>query len=117
MCSLFPRGAKLVSGAFQAGIFKLCQQSASAGQAHQIILNAVGRPRTQKINVEVCGQLEAHPCSAPNLIDQCTKLVNILKTAINAGKADVGYLVKLFQLAHYQFAQTGGGDFFQPQAQ
>ena len=45
---------KLVSGAFQAGTFTLCQQSASGGQAHQIILNAVGRPRMQKVAPEAC---------------------------------------------------------------
>ena len=50
-------------------------------------------------------------------IHQCPKLVNILKIAIHAGKADVGYLVELFQLAHHQLAQAGGGNFFQAQAQ
>ena len=48
-------GAKLVSGAFQAGTFTQCQQSASAGHAHQIILSAVGRPRMRKINLKACG--------------------------------------------------------------
>lgn len=47
-------GTKLVSGAFQAGTLTLCRQSASGGGARQIILNAAGRPRIQKVTVATC---------------------------------------------------------------
>jgi hypothetical protein len=52
-----------------------------------------------------------------HLIDQRPELINILKTPIDTGKAYVGYLVELFQLAHDQLANTVGGDFTHPQAQ
>lgn len=53
--SFHPSGAtQLVGGAFQAGTFTICRQSASSGEARQIILNAVGRPRVQKIEVSSC---------------------------------------------------------------
>jgi type IV fimbrial biogenesis protein FimT len=53
--SFAPNGAsKLVSGAFQAGTLTLCHQSAPAGEGRQIILNAVGRPRIQKVAVNAC---------------------------------------------------------------
>ncbi len=45
---------KLVSGAFQSGTLTLCRQSASGGEARQIILNAAGRPRVQKTTVNTC---------------------------------------------------------------
>jgi type IV fimbrial biogenesis protein FimT len=45
---------KLVSGSFQAGTLTLCRQSATGGEARQIIVNAVGRPRTQKVVVDTC---------------------------------------------------------------
>lgn len=53
--SFVPTGAtQLVGGAFQAGTLTLCRQSALGGEARQIILNAVGRPRVQKITVSTC---------------------------------------------------------------
>lgn len=53
--SFAPTGAtQLVGGAFQAGTFTVCRQSASSGDAYQIILNAVGRPRVQKVEVSFC---------------------------------------------------------------
>ena len=45
---------KLIGGAFQAGTLTLCHESASAGDARQIVLNAVGRPRVQKVSVTSC---------------------------------------------------------------
>lgn len=45
---------KLVGGGFQAGSLTLCRQSASGGEARQIILNAAGRPRIQKVAVDTC---------------------------------------------------------------
>lgn len=45
---------RLVGGGFQSGTFTLCRQSASAGEARQIILSSSGRPRVQKIQVATC---------------------------------------------------------------
>jgi type IV fimbrial biogenesis protein FimT len=45
---------QLVGGGFQAGTLTLCRESHSAGQGRQIILNAVGRPRVQKVQVTAC---------------------------------------------------------------
>lgn len=45
---------KLVGGGFQAGSLTLCRQSASGGEARQIILNAAGRPRIQRVAVDTC---------------------------------------------------------------
>lgn len=45
---------RLVSGAFQAGTFTVCRSSADAAFARQVIVNAGGRPRTQKIRLESC---------------------------------------------------------------
>ena len=47
-------GTQLVGGAFQAGTFTVCRQSGSSGEARQIVLNAVGRPRVQKIEISSC---------------------------------------------------------------
>jgi type IV fimbrial biogenesis protein FimT len=47
-------GARLVSGAFQAGTFTVCRQSAAAVQGRRIIINAGGRPRVQKVSLESC---------------------------------------------------------------
>lgn len=48
-------GTKLAGGGFQAGTLTLCRESLSAGDARQIILNAAGRPRVQKITIPSCG--------------------------------------------------------------
>ena len=68
MCPSRRNGAtKLVGGGFQAGTLTLCRQSGRAGEGRQIILNAVGRPRVQKVALEQLrlngGQLSAalHP--------------------------------------------------------
>lgn len=45
---------QLVGGAFQAGTLTVCTQSATAGEARQIILNAVGRPRIRKASASAC---------------------------------------------------------------
>lgn len=45
---------RLVGGGFQAGTVTLCRQSLSPGEARQIILNALGRPRVQKAPVDDC---------------------------------------------------------------
>jgi len=53
--SFAPTGAtKLVGGGFQAGTLTVCHQSAEAGEARQIILNAVGRPRVHRTSVGDC---------------------------------------------------------------
>jgi type IV fimbrial biogenesis protein FimT len=53
--SYTPSGAtKLVSGGFQAGTLTICQHSAAAGEARQIILSTAGRPRVQKASVPAC---------------------------------------------------------------
>lgn len=53
--SFAPSGAtRLVGGGFQAGTLTLCRESAEAGEGRQIILNAVGRPRIQRVIVQSC---------------------------------------------------------------
>ena len=53
--SFAPSGAtKLIGGGFQAGTLTVCRYSADGGMARQIILNAVGRPRVQKVTVVSC---------------------------------------------------------------
>lgn len=46
--------SRLVSGGFQAGTVTLCNHSAAAGEARQIVLNAVGRARIQKAAMAQC---------------------------------------------------------------
>ena len=54
--SFAPTGAtKMVGGGFQAGTLTICKHSFQSGEARQIILNAVGRPRVQKTEVGSCG--------------------------------------------------------------
>ena len=48
-------GARLVTGAFQAGTFTVCRASAGAVAARRIIINAGGRPRVQKVRLDSCG--------------------------------------------------------------
>ncbi len=45
-------GTKLISGGFQAGTLTVCNHSAS--EARQIVLNAVGRPRVQRVSSTSC---------------------------------------------------------------
>lgn len=53
--SFTPVGATVtVGGGFQAGTLTVCNRSAEPGEARQIILNAVGRPRIQKSSVGAC---------------------------------------------------------------
>ncbi|MEO8655596.1 MAG: GspH/FimT family protein, partial [Ramlibacter sp.] len=47
-------GTRLVGGGFQAGTLTLCRASTSAADARQVILNAAGRPRTQKAAIPAC---------------------------------------------------------------
>lgn len=47
-------GTRLASGAFQAGTLTLCRQSASSGEARQIVISSAGRPRVQKVVVATC---------------------------------------------------------------
>lgn len=50
-----PSGAtKTSSGAFQAGTLTVCRASLEATEARQIVINAVGRPRQQKLTLEHC---------------------------------------------------------------
>lgn len=45
-------GTKQVGGGFQAGTLTVCNES--AGEARKIVLNAVGRPRVQKVSSTSC---------------------------------------------------------------
>ncbi|MHB1145478.1 MAG: GspH/FimT family pseudopilin [Thiobacillus sp.] len=47
-------GAKLVSGAFQAGTLTLCNVMDAPGAARQIIVSSTGRPRTVKLTLTSC---------------------------------------------------------------
>jgi type IV fimbrial biogenesis protein FimT len=54
--SFAPTGAtRLVGGGFQAGTLTVCRESLNGGEARQIVLNAVGRPRVQRAAVSSCG--------------------------------------------------------------
>ena len=46
---------RLIGGGFQAGTLTVCNQSAEPGEAKQIVLNAVGRPRVQTTAISTCG--------------------------------------------------------------
>jgi hypothetical protein len=53
--SFAPSGAtRLVGGSFQLGKLTLCHQSAESGEGRQIIFNAVGRPRIQRVAMNSC---------------------------------------------------------------
>jgi type IV fimbrial biogenesis protein FimT len=53
--SYTPTGsASYTSGAFQAGRFTACPQSATPVDARQIVLNSAGRPRTVRTTVNSC---------------------------------------------------------------
>ena len=81
-------------------------------------------PRAGKAVVMACDSL-ALWASCPNwrialtphLIDQRLELVNVLKTAVYAGKADIRNLVELFQLLHDKLAQAAGVDLTQAKIQ
>lgn len=45
---------RLTSGAFQAGTFTVCTQSATTVEARQIIVNIAGRPRIARATVSNC---------------------------------------------------------------
>ena len=40
---------KLIGGGFQAGTLTVCNVPSSAGEARQVVINAVGRPRVQRV--------------------------------------------------------------------
>jgi type IV fimbrial biogenesis protein FimT len=48
-------GAKMASGAFQAGTFTVCRKSADTVEARKVVVNAGGRPRVQKVWLDQCG--------------------------------------------------------------
>ena len=53
--SYAPNGAtKLVGGGFQAGTFTVCSESAQPATGRQVVVNANGRPRTQKVRLPSC---------------------------------------------------------------
>lgn len=53
--SYAPNGAtKLVGGGFQAGTLTVCTQGRRGPSGRQVILNANGRPRTQKVQLASC---------------------------------------------------------------
>jgi type IV fimbrial biogenesis protein FimT len=50
-----PIGAtRTAAGAFQAGTITLCRDAPDATEARQIVINAVGRPRIQKVQQQGC---------------------------------------------------------------
>lgn len=54
--SYAPSGAtKTAGGGFQAGTLTVCAASPGPAAGRQIILNATGRPRTQKVELPSCG--------------------------------------------------------------
>ena len=53
--SYAPNGTtRLVGGGFQAGTLTVCSASADKGTGRQVIVNATGRPRTQKVELPSC---------------------------------------------------------------
>lgn len=48
-------GTRMTGGAFQAGTLTVCKASLEKTEARQIVINAVGRPRIQKVTVPSCG--------------------------------------------------------------
>lgn len=48
-------GTRMTGGAFQAGTLTVCKESLEKTEARQIVINAVGRPRIQKVTVPSCG--------------------------------------------------------------
>jgi type IV fimbrial biogenesis protein FimT len=42
------------AGAFQAGTLTVCRVSPEAAEARQIVINAIGRPRVQKVMLPHC---------------------------------------------------------------
>ncbi|HSV79139.1 MAG TPA: GspH/FimT family protein [Ramlibacter sp.] len=48
-------GTRTSTGAFQAGTLTVCRASLERTEARQIVINAVGRPRVQRVSVESCG--------------------------------------------------------------
>jgi type IV fimbrial biogenesis protein FimT len=53
--SYMPTGeTEMTTGAFQAGVITVCQQSTDKTEARQVVINAVGRPRVQKATVAAC---------------------------------------------------------------
>ena len=47
-------GAKLTSGAFQAGTLTLCSMASSSGNARHIVISSTGRPRVVKLALASC---------------------------------------------------------------
>jgi type IV fimbrial biogenesis protein FimT len=47
-------GARLTSGAFQAGTLTLCKVSSGGGEARSIVISSTGRPRVQTTTVASC---------------------------------------------------------------
>ncbi|MFC5499240.1 GspH/FimT family pseudopilin [Caenimonas terrae] len=45
---------RMMGGGFQAGTITVCNQSLERSEARQIVLNAVGRPRVQKVALDSC---------------------------------------------------------------
>lgn len=53
--SFDPNGTtRQVGGGFQAGTLTLCRQALARNEARQIIVNALGRPRVQKVHLDDC---------------------------------------------------------------
>lgn len=53
--AFMPNGAtRTTSGAFQAGTLTLCRASSGPAEGRQVVINAVGRPRLQKVPLASC---------------------------------------------------------------
>ena len=46
-----------------------------------------------------------------NFVHETLEVVDVFKAAIDAGKTDVGHFVEVFEFAHDQLTNAGGGDF------
>jgi type IV fimbrial biogenesis protein FimT len=54
--SYHPLGGTLtVSGAFQAGSITICQASAQSTPGARVVINSLGRPRSQRVDLPSCG--------------------------------------------------------------
>jgi type IV fimbrial biogenesis protein FimT len=47
-------GTRTAAGAFQAGTLTVCRSSDGPTEARQVVINAIGRPRIQKVTVASC---------------------------------------------------------------
>ena len=102
---------RTVGGAFQAGTVTLCKSAGRSSEGREIVLNKVGRMRVNKIAVAECTEQAAQRRTSSTTR---LELVHVLEAAVDAGKAHVGHLVQLLELAHHELAELGRCDLAQP---